>query len=343
MVREGGCSSPQPRRFELSDGWRRDQNSIGPKGAPAPPGDSVRAGPVRRGPIRPGPRPHPRRPRPHPPRPRPRPRRPRPPRSRPLRRLPCRPVSSRLKRRSPAPADLFLQTRSPIKGRDRFLWKTQYQSPPHSWRVRRSFRRSSRRCGQPRQRPQSPRPDRSPATVLPGHNSGSPTNYLESRPAGGEAVLSQPAPKPGQDPLPMSRAATAPPSANEGAEAVERFVEMAALQRQSSSTQMNILLRDSRLGRLSLRLVERAGFIDTIVRTDRGRTGNLINDTLPRLFESLADRGLQAQAAPSNGSAGYGDTHHQQQGGRRQQRSFRSRQPTGRQARSFQLEVERSV
>ena len=107
---------------------------------------------------------------------------------------------------------------------------------------------------------------------------------------------------------------------------------------------MNILLWDSRLGRLSLRLVERAGFIDTIVRSDNPRTGNLINDSLPRLFESLAGRGLQAQvAAPSNGSAGYGDPHYQQQGGRRQPRSSRPKQPPGRQARSFQLEVERSV
>ena len=83
---------------------------------------------------------------------------------------------------------------------------------------------------------ESTRPDRLPASALPGHASGSPTNYLESRPAGGEAALSQPAPKPGQGPPPMSRAVTASAPATEGAEAVERFVEMAALQRRSSST-----------------------------------------------------------------------------------------------------------
>ena len=188
-----------------------------------------------------------------------------------------------------------------------------------------------------------PRPDRLPATAFQASPPGSTSSSLETRTGGGETTaLSQPAPKPGQDPPPMPRAASSPASANEGAETIERFVEMASLRRQSASGQMNIHLRDSRLGRISLRLVERAGLIEAIVRSDNPRTGSLINDTLPRLFESLAGRGLQAQAAAhSNGSAGYGDPHHQQQGGRRQQRSFRPKQHTGRQVRSFQLEVER--
>ena len=191
---------------------------------------------------------------------------------------------------------------------------------------------------------ESTRPDRLPAPALPGHGRGAPTNSLETRTSGGEmTALSQPAPKPGQNPLSMPQAASSPPSASGGDEAVERLVEMATLHRQSASGQMNILLRDSRLGRLSLRLVERAGLIDTIVRSDNPRTATLINDTLPQLIESLAGRGLQAQAAAqSNGSASYGDPHQQQQGGRRQQRSFRPKQHIGRQAGSFRLEVERS-
>ena len=190
---------------------------------------------------------------------------------------------------------------------------------------------------------ESTRPDRLPAPALPGHARDAAANSLETRTSGGEmTALSQPAPKPGPNPLLMPRAASSSSSAAEGAETVERFVELAALQRQSGSGQMNILLRDSRLGLLSLRLVERAGLIDTIIRSDNPRTGTLINDTLPQLIESLAGRGLQAQAAAqSNGSASYGDPHQQQQGGRRQQRSFRPKQHIGRQARSFQLEVER--
>ncbi len=92
---------------------------------------------------------------------------------------------------------------------------------------------------------------------------------------------------------------TADPAAAERPEAIERVVEMATLHRKSQANQMNVLLRDSRLGRLSLHLVERAGLIDTIVRSDNARTGSLINDNMLQLVEALAGRGCTPRRGPS--------------------------------------------
>ena len=82
---------------------------------------------------------------------------------------------------------------------------------------------------------------------------------------------------------------------------VERLVDMAALHRKIDSNQMNLLLSDNRIGRMSVRLVERGGVIDTLVRTDSTRASHLFTEGLPSLLESLAQRGLQA----SNSGAGH--------------------------------------
>ena len=87
--------------------------------------------------------------------------------------------------------------------------------------------------------------------------------------------------------------------------AVERVVELASLQKSADLNQMNIVLRDSHLGRLSLRLEERNGLIDTLLRTDNSRAGQLIGDNLPQMLESLSQRGFEVSHSGSGAWGGW--------------------------------------
>ena len=97
---------------------------------------------------------------------------------------------------------------------------------------------------------------------------------------------------------------------------VERLVDMAALYRKIDSHQMNLLLSDDRIGRMSVRLVERGGVIDTLVRTDSARASHLFTEGLPSLLESLAQRGLQASHSGAGHFLGSWEDAHSRQGGR---------------------------
>ena len=97
---------------------------------------------------------------------------------------------------------------------------------------------------------------------------------------------------------------------------VERLVDMAALHRKIDSHQMNLLLSDDRIGRMSVRLVERGGVIDTLVRTDSTRASHLFTEGLPSLLESLAQRGLQASHSGAGHFLGSWEDAQSRQGGR---------------------------
>ena len=97
---------------------------------------------------------------------------------------------------------------------------------------------------------------------------------------------------------------------------IERLVDMAALHRKIDSHQMNLLLSNDRIGRMSVRLVERGGVINTLVRTDSTRASHLFTEGLPSLLESLAQRGLQASNAGAGHFLGAREDAQPQQGGR---------------------------
>ena len=103
-------------------------------------------------------------------------------------------------------------------------------------------------------------------------------------------------------------------SYSEQVRAVERVVELASLQKNADSNQMNVVLRDSQLGRISLRLVERNGLIDTLMRTDNSRTGQLIGESLPQMLESLSQKGFNV--SHSGSEQWTGSQQDQRQGGR---------------------------
>ena len=124
---------------------------------------------------------------------------------------------------------------------------------------------------------------------------------------------------------------------------VERLVDMAALYRKIDSNQMNLLLSDDRIGRMSVRLVERGGVINTLVRTDSTRASHLFTEGLPSLLESLAQRGLQASHSGAGHFFGSWEDAQSRQGGRYrpprhpQRQSRRGGSETGR---VFRLEFE---
>ena len=124
---------------------------------------------------------------------------------------------------------------------------------------------------------------------------------------------------------------------------VERLVDMAALHRKVDSHQMNLVLSDDRIGRMSVRLVERGGVIDTLVRTDSARASHLFTEGLPSLIESLAQRGLQASNSGAGHFLGSWEDAQSRQGGRHRpprhpQRQSRRGEPEA--GRVFRLELE---
>jgi flagellar hook-length control protein FliK len=94
-------------------------------------------------------------------------------------------------------------------------------------------------------------------------------------------------------------------------------VDLAMLQKKSGSHQMDLWLRDNELGRVSLRMVERAGLVSAVVRADNQRGAELLSGSLPQLLESLSERGLQ----PVWSGASHFDDQREQQ-----ERQNRSRQ-----------------
>jgi flagellar hook-length control protein FliK len=111
--------------------------------------------------------------------------------------------------------------------------------------------------------------------------------------------------------------------AENAAESGSRFVRAATLANASGAQRLQVLLQDDQLGRISLRLVDRAGLIQAVVRTDGARAAQLINESLPVLIESLAQRGLPASWMSSQGQS------QEQPADPRQGQPRRQRQPGG--------------
>ena len=168
------------------------------------------------------------------------------------------------------------------------------------------------------------RPDKAdrPQPVAPDARAA---NASTPRPAESAVALT-----PRSETTPLTRgAATESPEAQgagkqqaDSARAMERIVEMASLQKKLDANRMNILLQDERLGRVVVRLTERAGLVDAMVRADSTRAREVIAENLPSLMESLSRRGLQAFASTGGGHDLSRDELSRHQGGR-------SRHPRG--------------
>lgn len=80
---------------------------------------------------------------------------------------------------------------------------------------------------------------------------------------------------------------------NTARRAAERIVEIAEMRQQAAGQELNIVFRDGALGRVGVRLAERAGIVQTLIRSDNHQGAKIIGSSLPALLESLSERGMQ--------------------------------------------------
>lgn len=121
---------------------------------------------------------------------------------------------------------------------------------------------------------------------------------------------------------------------------VEKIIEAAQVERRSGLTRMNIVIKDQSIGRVAIRMVERAGTVDTMIRANTPVTAQRISDQIPLLLESLSEKGMQAHSAAGGNlfdeqeSAGSQRQPQRDQQGRRQQHGRHQNQP------QFQVETD---
>jgi flagellar hook-length control protein FliK len=77
-------------------------------------------------------------------------------------------------------------------------------------------------------------------------------------------------------------------------DAAGRFVRGASIEAGSTVQRINVLMQDDHLGRIALRMVDRAGLIHAVVRTDSPHAAQTLTESLPGLLESLSHKGLPA-------------------------------------------------
>jgi hypothetical protein len=122
------------------------------------------------------------------------------------------------------------------------------------------------------------------------------------------------------------------------------LIDLASLQKKAEVHQLDLLLQDDRVGRVSLRLTERAGLVDAMLRADSVRGREMLLESLPSLLDALARRGLEPSLEGGNeGQARSGGEAFEQPGGR----SRNPRHPQQRPPRNlpqpeevFQMEME---
>lgn len=91
------------------------------------------------------------------------------------------------------------------------------------------------------------------------------------------------------------------PPLTPSAERVDAALQVAAseLRRSPEATRLTLRLEDDRLGTLALRLAERGGGVEVMLRADNATAAKQFQNNLPQLYESLLQRGLQPEARPA--------------------------------------------
>ena len=113
----------------------------------------------------------------------------------------------------------------------------------------------------------------------------------------------------------------------------EPIVELAALRSTPRSSQVQLLLHTEPLGRVAVRLVERAGLVEVAVRSSNHILKTMLSDSLPSLIGSLTQRGFDASpVATRGGEAGLGwwTAEEQARGGRQDRQPGNREQRRGR-------------
>ncbi len=99
----------------------------------------------------------------------------------------------------------------------------------------------------------------------------------------------------------------------------EPLVDMASVRSSRGSSEVQLLLRPEALGRVAVRLVERAGQLEVAVRSDNQPLRALLTDSLPSLIHGLHERGWEVSRPEYAGREASSWWLAQDQGSRRQQ------------------------
>lgn len=155
------------------------------------------------------------------------------------------------------------------------------------------------------------------ANAQPSPGQSSPAQPFASPGAGQEAVV-----KPADASSPTFRPAAAPTAPS--AERVEAAMQVQAseVRRTGDATRLTVVVEDDRLGSLALRIAERSGGVDVVLRADNPAAARQFQNSLPQLYENLFYRGLQPDARAWTPTAG-GDADRQQQDQQNRERESR--------------------
>ncbi|MBI1358344.1 MAG: hypothetical protein GC160_28750 [Acidobacteria bacterium] len=137
-------------------------------------------------------------------------------------------------------------------------------------------------------------------------------------PHAGPAERPVPAPAASPEPTPSRPLAGSPAAEPKPAAPAEPSTQVVAseVRRTGDATQLRVLVEDDRLGSLALRLAERGGGVEVMLRAENPAAARQLQQGLPALYDSLLQRGFQTDArswTPSSGSDGGRQQQHQQQ------------------------------
>ncbi len=177
---------------------------------------------------------------------------------------------------------------------------------------------SPERRKRPADRPTSRRPEAAPQAV---------------RPSVGRATEA------GREPAAApQRGARAQPA--ELPRSVEKVIEAAQIERRAGLTRMNIVVKDPGIGRVAIRMVERAGTVDTMIRADTSATAQRISDQIPLLLESLSEKGMQAHGASAGNLSQEQERSNSERQQQRDQQGRRQQQRRGQNQPQFRVETD---
>ena len=74
---------------------------------------------------------------------------------------------------------------------------------------------------------------------------------------------------------------------------LERAIERAELRQSPGTAEVNLWMRPEHLGKVAVRLVERAGVVEVAVRAETSSARGWLAEGLPTLVESMRERGFE--------------------------------------------------
>lgn len=106
---------------------------------------------------------------------------------------------------------------------------------------------------------------------------------------------------------------------------LERAIERAAWRQSGAASEVNLWMRPEHLGKVAVRLVERAGAVEVAVRAESPAARGWLAEWLPTLVEGLRERGFEVQPAVRDGGVALDWWAQERRGGGQGQDSGRKR------------------